>query len=47
MSRDRSLDFDNEVYPVGFVSDLGIFIISLKVFRKICECDKNTASNCS
>jgi RIC1 len=25
MSRDRSLDFDNEVYPVGFVSDLGIF----------------------
>eukprot|EP00026_Physarum_polycephalum_P000645 Phypoly_transcript_00646.p1 GENE.Phypoly_transcript_00646~~Phypoly_transcript_00646.p1 ORF type:complete len:1381 (+),score=130.82 Phypoly_transcript_00646:71-4213(+) len=26
MSRDRSLDFDNEVYPVGFVSDLGIVV---------------------
>ena len=26
MSRDRSLDFDNEVYPVGFVSDLGIHL---------------------
>lgn len=26
MSRDRSLDFDNEVYPVGFVSDLGILV---------------------